>query len=327
LTNAVGVPHAWGMSLATKSPALLNPATLIVGGLQVAKKLGRAGDALSWLLVKMYSDGHRSKTFRGYLPTEHDVFVATFSKSGTNWLMQIAEQIAWRGNSEFEHIHDVVAWPEFPLRGVAPLRDDSRWRASPTNRRVIKTNAPAQHVPYTEDAVYLTVMRDPKEVLVSAYYFLPGVFGILDVLSFDEWYEKLFVGGPLGAAWVEHTASWWARRDQANVGIFNYRDIKRDLPGHVDRVAALMGVELEGDERDAVVERCAFAWMKAHGTRFDAPRMPLLDPDGRPPMIRQGKTGLSGELLSPARQIEVDEMARAGLAERGSDFPYDAWFE
>lgn len=315
------------MSLSTRAPSLLTPATLLVGSLQVAKRFGRAADNLAWWLDKMYSEGHRSQSFRGYQPSEHDVFVATFSKSGTNWLMQIAEQIAWRGKSEFEHIHDVVAWPDAPVQGVTPLHDDSRWQASPTHKRVIKTNAPAQYVPYAEQALYLTVVRDPKEVVVSAYLFLPAVFGILDGISFDEWYEKLFIKGPLGEAWIEHTATWWARRAHAKVAIFNYREMKHDLPGHVDRVAALMGVELGPGERDAVIERCGFPWMKAHGSRFDAPAMPLLNPKRKPPMIRRGQAGQSNELLSPARQAAIDEMARAGLAARASDFPYDEWFK
>src|SRR5215471_4515279 len=46
--------------------------------------------------------------FPNYEPGEHDVLVCAYFKSGTNWTMQIATQIAYRGAAEFEHIHDLV---------------------------------------------------------------------------------------------------------------------------------------------------------------------------------------------------------------------------
>src|SRR5690349_22250630 len=47
--------------------------------------------------------------FKGYEPTEHDVFVVTYVKSGTNWMMQLAHQLLFHGRGEFDHIHSVVA--------------------------------------------------------------------------------------------------------------------------------------------------------------------------------------------------------------------------
>src|SRR5262249_9440585 len=80
-------------------------------------------------------------TFPKYEPTAADVFVCAYFKSGTNWTMHIALQIAFRGSARFEHVHDIVAWPETPLRvRMAVPVDDQRPRlASPTGLRVIKT--------------------------------------------------------------------------------------------------------------------------------------------------------------------------------------------
>jgi hypothetical protein len=41
------------------------------------------------------------------------------------------------------------------------------------------------------------------------------------------------------------------------------------------------------------------------------------------PMIRRGKQGGSGELLTPERQRELDEHCIAELKRLGSDFPYE----
>jgi hypothetical protein len=42
---------------------------------------------------------------RDFAPAAHDVLVCSYYKSGTNWTMQMAVQIAHRGRGEFEHIH------------------------------------------------------------------------------------------------------------------------------------------------------------------------------------------------------------------------------
>src|SRR5277367_3115520 len=75
--------------------------------------------------------------FGDYKPTPHDVFACVYFKSGTNWLMQIAVQVIHRGAAEFEHVHDLVPWPDCPAREYAvPLSDEQGWRKSPTGLRV-----------------------------------------------------------------------------------------------------------------------------------------------------------------------------------------------
>ena len=61
----------------------------------------------------------KKNPFKGYVPGEHDVIIATYAKSGTNWMMQIAHQLIWHGEGEFEHIHSVVPWPDTKVMGPA----------------------------------------------------------------------------------------------------------------------------------------------------------------------------------------------------------------
>jgi hypothetical protein len=261
-----------------------------------------------------------------YVPAEHDAFVCSYFKSGTNWTMQIAVQIAHRGRAEYEHIHELVPWPDLPEKwGYAvPLGDDRPRAACPTGLRVIKTHLALGAVPYSAAARYICVVRDPKDVFVSSHHFLrsmalgpamPSVAGWLDVyLSPDT---------ALGS-WAEHLQSYWQIRERPNVLFLTYEQMRADLPGTVDKIAALMGVVLTADERAAVVEQSTFAHMKAIGHKFDSQGSPWVSGAGS--MIRRGERGTSGELINAADQRRIDDYWRAELERIGSDFPYDDAF-
>jgi hypothetical protein len=64
--------------------------------------------ALVTLMNRAQTPTRLEKVFAGYEPTGSDVFVSTFAKSGTNWMMQLAHQIAFRGAGDYAHIHDVA---------------------------------------------------------------------------------------------------------------------------------------------------------------------------------------------------------------------------
>ena len=51
------------------------------------------------------------------------------------------------------------------------LEDPAVWIASPEKRRVVKTHFDWALLPYSEEARYIMVIRDPKDVCVSSYFF------------------------------------------------------------------------------------------------------------------------------------------------------------
>lgn len=302
-----------------------NPALLVTVGLCRVATLVRQEKRLLRAVFKR-RPFLESRVFRGYTPTGSDVFVAAWMKSGTNWLMQLCQQVACRGAAEFEHIHELVAWPEVRMHGLVPLRDDTPRRKAPTGLRVIKTHLPADYVPQHADAKYLAVARDPKEVVVSSFHFIPPLFGLEGRTTAEAWVD-MFLGPDCGGTrWAEHVASWWALRDRANVDVLSFRAMKEDLEGHADRVAKAMGVELTHEERARVLERSSFEYMKNHERKFAPPRMPFAKAGAGPAMIRRGSAGASDELLSADQQAAIDRHCRAELQRLGSDFPYDDWF-
>ena len=261
--------------------------------------------------------------FGDYRPQAHDVLICSYFKSGTNWTMQIAAQIAHRGRAEFDHIHDIVPWPDMPPRSsyAVPVTDDSARRNAPTGLRVIKTHLPLGKVPYVPAARYICVVRDPKDVLVSSYHFMRSVgLGSLMPPVADWLGVFLSPDTPIGP-WAEHVASYWRVRDRANVLFLTYEEMRADLAAAVDRIAEFMGVDLSDDERAAVVAQSEFAHMKQIGHKFDPPGAPWASPKGA--MMRRGERGTSGELLTRDQQTRVDVYWRDALERLDCDFPYD----
>lgn len=306
-------------------PPLLSSNTVAATVIRTARALGVALPAITTIIGHANSDARKAKVFSGYEPTEHDVLVCTFSKSGTNWAMQMAAQIAWRGAAEFEHIHELAAWPEARFAGIVPLSDPGPRTRCPTGKRVIKTAMDAAFVPYREQATYVSVLRDPKDVFVSTYHFLFGVFDLFDDITLEQWLELFLTPRFPAGSWAQHTASYWAWRDRPNVRVLLYPEMKRDLAAAVTRVAEAMGVELTPEQHARVVERCSFEHMKANERQFAPPRMRFARTKAQ--MVRAGKVGGSGELLTRDQQAAIDRHCRAELQRLGSDFPYDEVFE
>lgn len=290
---------------------------------RIAKRLGLSRKIVEMASAVLRSERKMRAAFAGYTPTERDVFVATYVKSGTNWAMQICQQLAHRGAAEFDHIHDLVPWPDNVDGRPIKLDDPVSWRDSPTGLRVIKTHLEEAYVPRSDAARYVVVLRDPKEILVSSYHFLAPLLGVADTLDPADWLDLFLSSRETGVeAWVSHTLGWWDRRRAPEVLVLFFADMTRDLPGAVDRIAAQLGVTLSSDERAAVIERSGIGWMKANNDKFAPVPMPFVQPTHLPDMVRRGASGGSTELYTPEQLARVDALMLASLARRGGAFPY-----
>ena len=308
------------------SPWVRYPSLVLLYGVlvPVAKVIEKSG---FW--SRMSSRRRRRDPFRGfgeYQPNAHDVFACVYFKSGTNWLMQIAVQVIHRGAVEFDHVHDIVPWPDSPDPNYAvPLSDETAWQRCRAGLRVIKTHRESGKVPYSPEARYICVVRDPKDVCVSAYHFLRAE-GMGPLTPSVENFVSYFLSPAFQfSPWAEFVNGYWRLRDRENVLFLTYEEMKKDLKGAVGRIAALLHIDLTEEETDAVVRQSSFDHMKQIEQKFETGMMvPWAKPRGA--MIRRGERRGSSELLTPALQKRIDDHFRAELKRLGCDFPYDEAF-
>jgi Sulfotransferase domain len=295
--------------------------------IRTVERFGRAERMLATFHQLEERSYKKKNPFRDYVAGRQDVFVMTYAKSGTNWMMQIAHQLIHHGKGEYDHIHDLVPWPDtqampgFMKQYAIPLSEATGWQTAPEPRRVIKTHYNWDRLPYSDEARYITVIRDPKDIFVSNYVFVrDSVYGPA-MPSVDTWFN-LYLSNDFmfGGSWAINTAGYWAERHRPNVLIVSFKSMKGDLRGTVLKVADFLDVRVSDDVIEDVCRRSSFEHMKGIDHKFRIGKIIPWRQEGA--MIRKGVEGGSSELLTPERQRQMDAHFVAELKQLGSDFPY-----
>jgi hypothetical protein len=252
-----------------------------------------------------------------YRPAAEDVFVATQMKCGTTWMQQLVYEVLSRGAGDLgdeghRHLYAVSPWIEAPWS----VRIEDAPRLGAQGRRVIKTHMPAALCPYGEQARYVYVTREPVACFASSVDFVRMLLGPLvpELPGLVDWFcsERMWWG-----PWPDHVDGWWRwSAERGNVLFVHYEEMLADLPGAVDRVAAFLDAPLAPSERDEVVRKSGFAYMKAHENRFEmAPPTPF-EVGGS--FLKSGR-GDRGEDVGPAERERILAFCRERL--RGAAYP------
>jgi hypothetical protein len=64
-----------------------------------------------------------------------------------------------------------------------------------------------------------------------------------------------------------HGASFWAHRDEPNIHLIHYRDLKADREGEMRRIAGLLGIEVAEEGWPELVAAAGFESMKKNADR------------------------------------------------------------
>jgi hypothetical protein len=105
-------------------------------------------------------------------------------------------------------------------------------------------------------------------------------------------------------AWFRNLASWWPQRERHNLLMLRYSDLKADLSGAIERIAAFLGWPLTPRTLEQAARLSSFAWMKANSQRFAG-----RSSDGSP-MFRSGGFIRKGQTGDHRTQLTADQDAR-----------------
>jgi aryl sulfotransferase len=111
-------------------------------------------------------------------------------------------------------------------------------------------------------------------------------------------------------------AAWWPLRNEANVLLVHYADLKHEPEATIRRIAQFLDFDVDDTRWPAILEYTSFSWMKAHEDKFELRHVgdiPPLDPGG---MIRKGQVGSSAEDgITPELSARIAEIGRSILTD------------
>ncbi|XP_012785923.2 amine sulfotransferase-like [Ochotona princeps] len=207
------------------------------------------------------ADMNRVENTENFEIREDDVFVITYPKSGTLWMQQILSLIYFEGHrnrTEKVDTVDRVPFFEYSYPGT-----DIGNRPSP---RLF-----ASHLPYylapkglkNKKAKVIYVYRNPKDIMVSYFYFSNWLTIFETTDTIDDFIEKFLDGNVSGSLWFDHIRGWYEHRHDFNILFMMYEEMKKDLRGSVLQISRFLGKELSEEDVDDIVNQATFENMRS----------------------------------------------------------------
>ncbi|XP_064485750.1 sulfotransferase ssu-1-like [Ornithodoros turicata] len=199
----------------------------------------------------------------GYRPTADDVFIVTYPKCGTTWMQHIVYYIYSDGEPRRSREDFSARTPFFEVLGAEAIANLIRPAA-------IKTHLPFEYQPYSEQAKYIYVARNPFDCCVSFYNHYK-VFPEYDFAdgTFDKFFEMFLEGNVDFGDYFHHLLSWYPHKNDSNVLFLTYEDLKKDVRAGVLKVAEFLGPKYGNKVRrsngiilDKIVQLTDFESMK-----------------------------------------------------------------
>lgn len=222
----------------------------------------------------MFTDGTRWSRFE-HQPGE--IFVCTPPKCGTTWTQAICALLVFQRPDLDVNPAEISPWFDSTLVPLDEVVERLRGQA---HRHVIKTHTPLDGIPYFEDARYVVVYRDPRDVFFSLRNHVDNMkldlpktaLETSPAEAFHRWLEAGFQPGedqgPSLAGLVHHYETFRSHAHLPNIELYHYSDLKRDLLGEMKRMADHLDIGVAPELISRLAETASFENMRRNAERF-----------------------------------------------------------
>ena len=271
--------------------------------------------------------------FRSWHVRPDDVYVCSFPKNGTTWTQELVwlvqngadleteksvsldQRVPFLERSSLLHFIKDNLSADFQADMVQPIVN----MASP---RIIKTHLHLCQLPdeLLDKSKVVACLRNPKDTVVSYFhhqklYVVHGYTG--DFPSFfDLFMDNLLFYSP----YFEYVKDIWSRRQDPNLCILFYEDMKKDLSGSLRKAARFLGKELKNEE--ALIDHLSFKKMRYNTAvnKDGGKKHGMCLNDGN--FMRKGEVGDWKNYFTEEMNKRMDEAVEEHFKPIGLEFQY-----
>ncbi|KAL0984980.1 hypothetical protein UPYG_G00151380 [Umbra pygmaea] len=191
--------------------------------------------------------------------------------------------------------------------------------------------AMVSHLPYhlmppsffTSKAKVIYVTRNPKDVMVSSFYFHKMASFLDDPGTFDEFLDKFLSGQVLFGKWTDHVKSWYSSDLGDRILYITYEEMVKDLCGVVERFSRFLGRELSKEALDRVAKHCYFSNMKTNPmSNYSLVPQDIMD-SSKSPFLRKGIVGDWKNHFNPEQDAKFTAVLKEETKELDIKFPWE----
>ena len=230
-----------------------------------------------------------------YVPSDTDIFIASYPKCGTTWLQYIVYLLLKQpplGPDDlladyFPHLEEVGAPAVEALPGP----------------RLIKTHLRRDMAPFSPSVPYLVICRNPFDCAVSFFHHTRGFPRHYDFSdgSFADFFDCFIEGEIDFGDYFKHFVSWHAEFGHDNIFFMTYEALMRDTKGMIRRIASFLGERVSAsiaadEDLDSLIEETSLVSMSSDQQRWSSAR-----PQWATAFVRKGEIGDWRSLFTPSQ--------------------------
>ena len=204
------------------------------------------------LKLKNILDSSYTHVGKFFLVNDKDLFVLSYPKSGNTWVRLIVGNIYFK-NLNYNNVDQFL--PETYFYKESTYINKSK------KLRIFKSHDYFDH--RFKKVIY--VVRDPREVLVSSYYFLIKI-GVLPEFYSKRVFFKEFLNDRYNSnfgSWEENVGSWYHAKKK-NILFIRYEDLVLNAEKETSRILNFLGKKLSKSKIRKIIKDTSFKVLKKH---------------------------------------------------------------
>jgi len=246
----------------------------------------------------------------------NDIFLVTYPRSGSTWsrflfgnLLHTDQAVNFTNASQL--VPTIYEHTDRKLRSL-PRILKSHECFDPRYPRVIH------------------IVRDPRDVAVSLYYYSQKVRVLPDGYPIEEFVTRFLRAEVVGWAdrlgsWEDHTRSWLClRRGKSNYCLIRYEDLLSDTARELARAAPLLQIDLTPERIERAVRLSSATEMRSLEQKQWKKWTATKDSRADIPFVREAKSGGWKNHLSEDSIKRIEQAWWATMKELGYELSHNA---